>query len=91
MSTKNTKKQPKSVLPLIQGDSSPVFDPVEKFKLRQEAFLDCHQQQSDQSDAELHAKVMGIYSDIAVESDSKQHEGKEKLQKRHIPGRDRGS
>ena len=75
---KMTKKdQSKSVLPLIQEDSEPVFDPTDKCKLLQEAFFDCHQHQTNQFDEEFYAKVMGEYSDITSELNSEQLEGEE--------------
>ena len=67
----------RSVLPLIYEDSQPVFDSVGKCNLLQKAFFDCHQHQSDQFDDEFYKKVMGEYSDIAAELDSKQEEDKE--------------
>ena len=54
-----------------------MFDSVEKCNLLQKAFFDCHQHQSDQLVDEFYKKVMGEYSDIAAELDSKQEEGKE--------------
>ena len=72
---KMTKKdQPKSVLPLIQEDSKPVFDPEDKCKRLQEAFFDCREHQTDQINEEFYEKVMGEYGNITAELDSEQEE-----------------
>ena len=71
------KDQPKSVLPLIQEGSEPVFDPEDKCKLLQEAFFDCHEHQTDQFDEESYEMVMGEYGNVTAELNSEQGEDNE--------------
>lgn len=52
------------VLPLINDDSSPIFDQSMKCSLLQSVFFDCYQKDNNQFDRSFYDQIMSSYTDI---------------------------